>query len=118
MTQKPETPERWAVQLGDAGVAQLEIPADEKRERQFEIAVAMTVRALDGADSPWHELRVYLDGELQWQRRINTAQPSPFDGLDFRMRRSAPVGRPLRVLATTQCHQARRLQLQIEADEC
>lgn len=114
---EPIAPEHWSVRLADAATARLDIPADAYRERRFEIAFAMTVQAPDDAISPWHELRVYVDGELQWQRRISTAQPSPFDGLDYRFQRSVPAGRPLRLLATVECSQVRRLQLQIEADE-
>lgn len=114
---EPAVPEHWSVRVADSATARLDIPADAYRERHFEIAFAMTVRALDDATSPWHELRVYVDGELQWQRRISTSHPSPFDGLDYRFRRSVPVGRPLRLLATVECSQVRRLQLQIEADE-
>lgn len=77
----------------------------------------MRVQALENAATPWHELRVYADGQLQWQRRIPTQQPAPFDGLDYRFQHSVAVGRALQLLATVECAGARRLQLQIEADE-
>lgn len=111
------TPEHWAVKAGDAAEARLNIPADLKRERRFEIAVAMTVRALDNAASPWHALRVYANGQLQWQRRIATQQPAPFDGLDYRFQCTVMPGRAFRISAIAECQGARRLQLQIEADE-
>lgn len=110
-------PEHWSVQAGDATVAQLDIPADAKRERRFEIAISMSVRALDNASAPWHELRIHANGQLQWQRRVDTQQPSPFDGLDYRFQRSVAVGQTLRLAAFSECSGARRLQLQIEADE-
>lgn len=110
-------PEHWAVQAGDAAEARLNIPADLKRERRFEIAVAMTVRAIENAHSPWHALRVLANGQLQWQRRIATQHPAPFDGLDYRFQCTVMPGRAFRISAIAECQGARRLQLQIEADE-
>ncbi|MFY9511599.1 MAG: hypothetical protein WAQ05_11575 [Rubrivivax sp.] len=115
-TDKPAA-ERWAVNTGAAAEARLQIPADSHRNRRFEIACAMQVRALETAVAPWHELRVYADGRLQWQRRISTAQPAAFDGLDYRFQCSVPAGQALRLSANVECQGARRLQLQIEADE-
>lgn len=112
-----KTPEHWSVRAGDAAVAHLDIPADSGRERRFEIACSMSVRALDNAKSPWHELRVFANGQLQWQRRIGTQQPAPFDGLDYRFQSTVPVGKALRISIITECHGAKRLQMQIEADE-
>ncbi len=114
----PAAPERWSVNVADSPTARLEIPADLDRERTFEISVAFTVRALDGADSPWHELRVFADGRAQWTRRIPTATPAAYDGLDMRFRRTLPPGQRLSLLAETDCRGARRLALAIEADEC
>jgi len=114
---RQQIPERWSVQAGDAAVARLDIPAEAKRERRFEIAVSMSVRALDNSAEPWHELRVYADGKLQWQRRIGTQQPAPFDGLDYRFQATVAVAQTLRLSAIAECGGARRLQLQIEADE-
>ena len=110
-------PEQWKVAAGDSAVARLDIPADARRERTFEISFSMTVRPNDAAVSPWHEMRVYADGELQWSRRIATQHPAAFDGLDYRFRRRVGVGRVLRLQALVDCGQARRLQLEIEADE-
>jgi hypothetical protein len=112
----PAAPERWRVDAGDAAIAKLEIPADLRRERDFEIAVMLTVRAAEGADA-WHRLRVYADGEMQWSRRVATQNPGAFDGLEFRFRRQIAVGQALRLRAQADCHRGRRLQLVIEADE-
>lgn len=109
--------ERWAVRAGDAAAARLEIPADLQREREFEISVSMMVRPLPQARAPFHELKVFADGRLEWSRRIPTQNPAPFDGLDYRFRRRVPVGRPLRLQAFSECGEARRLQLQIDAEE-
>lgn len=109
--------ERWSVKAGAASPALLHVPAHLDRERRFEIAVAMTVRAIEGAESPWHELRVYANGELQWRRRVETQHPAPYDGLDYRFSLRVPPGRALQLQAFADCAQARRLELVIEADE-
>ena len=114
----PERGERWAADAGSAAIGELQIPADLRRERVFEISCAMTVRANASANSPWHELRVYADGELQWSRRIPTQHPAPFDGLEMRFRRRVAVGRALRVQARADCAEGRRLSLLIEAEQC
>jgi hypothetical protein len=110
-------PERWLIDAGDADIARLDIPADIQSERSFEISVSMTVRPHDDADDPWHELRVFADGELQWSRRIKSQQPAAFDGLDYRFRRRVAVGRGLQLLAIAECRGGRRWRLLIEADE-
>lgn len=110
-------PERWSAKAGSAPQAQLVVPADLHRERRFEIAFAMQVRAIDGAQSPWHELKVFADGELQWRRRVDTQNPAPFDGLDYRFSRSVPPGRALRLQAFSECAECRRLEITIEAEE-
>ena len=113
----PARPERWHLDAGDRADALLVVPADARRERRFEISVAMSVRPRAGAREPWHELRVLADGELQWSRRIATDPAGRYDGLDFRFRRSVPVGRELRLQAFVECGGAERLRLVIEADE-
>lgn len=110
-------PERWSCQAGDAALARLDIPPDARRERLFEISVAMIVRAHDAAVDPWHQLRIFADGDLQWSRRCPTAQPAEFDGLDYRFRRRVAVGRTLRLLAHSDCSGGRRLKIHIEVDE-
>jgi len=113
----PAGPERWHREVGDAAVARLEIPADAQRERVFEIAISMLVRARDDARQPWHEMRIYADGELQWSRRCATQQPAEYDGLDYRFQRRIAVGRALRLQVHSDCGGGRRLKIRIEADE-
>lgn len=114
---KSERPEHWSLKAGAAPSAELRVPADLHRERIFEISAAMTVRAIDGAHSPWHELQVFADGQLQWKRRVDTQNPAPFDGLDYRFSRAVPPGRALRLQAFAECAECRRLELSLEADE-
>lgn len=118
MTGKPARPERWAARGDDAAVLKLEIPPDLVRERTFEISCAMTVRPVAGAESPWHELRVSADGEIQWSRRIATARGEPYDGLDVRFRRTLAPGQRLVLLAQVNGAGVRRRSLELEADEC
>ncbi|MDE2370115.1 MAG: hypothetical protein KGN16_14185 [Burkholderiales bacterium] len=116
MSQPP--PERWAITAGDAATATLIIPADARRERRFEIACAMTVALAAGADDgAWHQMTVQADGTEQWRRRVATANPGAWDGLDYRFSRSVAVGRALRITVAVACQGARRRSLVIEADE-
>jgi hypothetical protein len=110
-------PERWKVRAGDSALAHLDIPADTRRERTFEISFSMNVRPNEGAVSPWHQMRVYADGELQWSRRVATQHPAAFDGLDYRFRRRIGVGQALRLQVFVDCAEASHLQLEIEAEE-
>jgi len=110
-------PEQWKTDAGNAAVARLDIPADAQRERWFEISCSMSVSPREGAADPWHELRIFADGELQWSRRIATQHPAEFDGLDYRFRRRVAVGRGLRLQAMSDCRQAQRLKLIVEAEE-
>lgn len=114
--QSASTPERWRIDAGDAAIAKLDIPADLQRERDFEIAVTLTVSAPEGVDA-WHQLRIYAHGELQWSRRVATQNPGAFDGLEFRFRRRIAVGQSLRLLAQADGGAIRRLRLVIEAEE-
>ena len=109
--------ERWRAMGDDVAVLNLQIPADAARGRLFEIAFSMQVRPLANAKAPWHAMRVEADGELQWERRIDTDHPADYDGLDYRFQRSVAVGRSLRLRLTVSGHQVRRLKAQIEADE-
>jgi len=113
----PPRPERWRMEAGDAAVARLDIPADALRQRTFEIAISMQVRARDDARQPWHEMRIFVDGELQWSRRCTTQQPAEYDGLDYRFQRRIDVGRALRLQVHCDCGGGRRLKMLIEADE-
>ncbi len=112
------TPERWAARGGEAAVLRLEIPPDSVRERCFEISCAMTVRPNPGAENPWHELRVFADGHLEWQRRVSTARGEPYDGLEMRFRRTLAPGQRLVLQLQVQGSGVRRQTVEIEADEC
>lgn len=111
------TPERWTLDAGDAPEALLDIPPDARRERRFEIACAMTVRCGDVLDGAWHQMQVLADGAQQWRRRVDSANPGSFDGLDYRFSRVVPPGQPLRVLVRAEVRGVQRRTLHIEADE-
>ncbi len=113
----PDKPERWQAIAEGQPVLRLLIPADLHRERRFEISIALSVRALDPVAGSHHALKVFADGQLQWQRRIATARGEPWDGLDVRFSRDVPVGRPLLLLAEAKGEGAKLLRLIIEADE-
>ena len=110
-------PERWLLDAGDAPTALLTIPADAKRERRFEIAVAVVVGVPDDARAPWLEVTVLADGAQQWQRRAPAHNPGDYDGLDYRFRHGVPVGRALRLQVKVAGAGVRRRSLRIEADE-
>ena len=110
-------PERWSLSAGDAATATLTIPPDALRDRQFEIACAMTVAVPESAAQPWHQMTVQGNGAQQWQRRLDSQNPGAWDGLDYRFRRVVAVGQALRITVTVACGGARRRSLTIEADE-
>jgi len=110
-------PEQWIVKLDAADVAALDIPADLKRERRFEIDCRFVVRARDTARSPEHAMRVTVNGALQWSRRIATSTQGGSDSLDVHFSRTVPVGQALRIVATTEVQEALRVGLSIEAIE-
>lgn len=120
-TDKPAKPERWQARTANDPILRLTIPADAGRERRFETSVLLNVRAGDSATRPHHALKVYADGELQWQRRIPTARGEArgesWDGLEWRAALAVPVGRPLVLQAEAKLEGARLLELRIEADE-
>ena len=111
--------EHWSVRADAADVAVLDIPADLRRERRFEIDCRFVVRTReDVAPGAWHAMRVSVDGAQEWSRRIDTANPGASDSLDVHFRRDLPAGRPLRIVATTEVGGgAQRVSLAIEADE-
>lgn len=111
------TPERWTLDGGDAPSAVLHIPADEGRERRFEIACAVTVGVPADAAEPWLQMRVLANGEQQWQRRVPAHNPGAWDGLDYRFSRTIAVGETLRVQVAVSGAGVRRRTLTIEADE-
>ncbi len=113
---KQDTPaEHWEADVGDADVSQLTIPPDALRDRCFEVFCCLSVDAR-GRDDAWHAMRVLVDGSQEWQRREAT-QAEGRDSLDYRFRRVVSAGQPLRVVASTEVHGARRLGLVITADE-
>ena len=77
----------------------------------------MVVRGLESAPSPWHEMRVTVDGAREWSRRIPTANPGSTDTLDYRFRRTVGVGQPLRLTVHSAVQGALRVGLRVEADE-
>ena len=101
---------------GHRDVARLDIPADALRERHFEIFCRLVVSNKAGRTDATHAMRVLVNGALEWTRAVPT-QPDGSDGLDLRLRRSVPVGRPLRVTATCELRGAQRVSLTISADE-
>ena len=112
-------PERWVIDGGDSAVATLLIPPDARVERCFEIACAMTVvlpADADAADA-WHQMTVQANGTEQWRRQVPTHNPGQFDGLDYRFRRSVPVGQSLRITVATGTRGTRRRSITIEADQ-
>ncbi len=114
---EPE-PERWALDAGDDPGATLTVPADARRERRFEIAVALTVGVPDDvAPGAWLQLTVMVNGVQQWQRRVPAHNPGQWDGLDVRFARSVPVAQALRITAAVAGQGVRRRSLVIEADE-
>jgi hypothetical protein len=110
-------PERWSLQAGDAASAVLVIPADAKRQRRFEIAIAVTVDVPADARAPWLQVTVQANSAQQWKRRTPAHNPGAYDGLDYRFTRSVPVAQALRVQVAVSGVGIRRRTLVIEADE-
>lgn len=111
------TPERWALDAGDAAEALLDIPPDAQRDRRFEIAIALSVRCPADLDGAWLELQVLANGKQQWRRRIDASNPGQSDGLDYRFARTVAAGEPLRVLAKVAVRGVRRERVVVEAEE-
>ncbi len=105
------------MRAADAATATLVIPADARRERRFEIACAVTAGVPADAVSPWLQVTVQANGAQQWRRRIPAQNGGAWDGLDYRFRRSVPVGQALRITVSVAGHGVRRKTLDIEADE-
>ncbi len=110
-----DRPENWSLDAGEDAVASLLVPPHASRERRFEISCSMTVVRSDDVARAWHQMRVLVDGLLQWQRRVDT-HPG-VDGLDVRFERSVPTGRALRIVVEAGCDGARRRSLLIEVNE-
>ena len=109
-------PERWSAQSGHRDVAKLDIPADAMRERTFEIFIRLVVANKAGRSDATHGLKVLVDGALEWSRSVPT-QVDATDSLDLRLRRTVPVGRPLRLTATSELRGSQRVSLSISAEE-
>lgn len=114
-------PECWALSAADAATATLTIPPDAGRDRQFEIACAITVAVPDdgrsGTSKAWHQMTVQANGAQQWRRRLDSENPGAWDGLDYRFRRVVALGQALRITVAVASGGARRRSLTIEADE-
>jgi hypothetical protein len=108
--------ERWSADSGQRDVARLDIPADALRERSFEIFIRLVVGNKAARTDATHGLRVLVDGALEWARSVPT-QTDGSDSLDLRLRRTVPIGRPLRLTATCELRGAQRLSLSISAEE-
>ena len=109
-------PERWSATSGSRDVARLDIPADAQRERTFEIDVRLVVANKAARRDATHGLRVLVDGALEWARTIPTPVDGP-DTLELRLRRTVPLGRPLRLNASCELHGSQRVSLSISAEE-
>jgi hypothetical protein len=79
-------PERWVTDAGARDVARLDIPSDAYRDRTFEVSCSFFVSHV-GAGGATHALHILVNGVQ--------------DSLDYRFRRSVPMGQPLRLTATT-----------------
>jgi hypothetical protein len=110
-------PELWRCEAGNTTVAVLDIPGALDRRRTFDIDVTLVVLVPAGADQPWHGLRVELDGQQQWHRRIASHSPGHTDGLDYHCRIQLETGRSLRIRAAAAVGGSRVQQLCIEARE-
>jgi hypothetical protein len=65
---------------------------------------------------PQHGLRVLVNGAQEWARRLKTQRDGE-DTLEWRQRRSVPVGEALRIQALTEVQHALRLRLVVTAVE-
>jgi len=108
--------ERWSASAGARDVVRLDIPADAQRERTFEIFCRLVVSNKAGRADATHAMRVLVDGALEWSRAMPTHAGGE-DSLDLRLRRSVPVGRPLRLNASCELRGAQRVSLSISAEE-
>ena len=116
MTSSTRRPERWSANSGHRDVVRLDIPADALNERCFEIFCRLVVSNRAGRSDALHGMRVLIDGALEWSRSVPT-QIDGNDSLDLRLRRTAPVGRALRIVATCELRGAQRVSLSIDAEE-
>ena len=109
-------PERWSANSGHRDVAKFDIPADAMRERHLEIFIRLVVANKAARSDATHGMKVLVDGALEWSRSVPT-QTDATDSLDLRLRRTVPVGRPLRLTATSELRGSQRVSLSISAEE-
>ena len=108
--------EQWSADAGDRDVVTLVIPPHAWRERSFEVFCRLDVSNQGGHADATHGLRVLVNGALEWSRNVPT-HAGGADALDYRLRRTVPVGQALRLSATAEVHRALRLGLTITAQE-
>ena len=111
-------PERWQIDAADAALATLVIPPHARRERVFEVSCSMSVRVpREAGEDAWHQMTVQANGARQWQRRVPSRNAGAEDGLDYRFRRSVPVGEALKLVVSVEARGVMRQRLKIEAEE-
>ena len=111
------SPEVWRCDAGGSTVAVLDIPGALDSSRRFDLDVTLVVRTPQEHPAPWHELKVEIDGRLQWQRRVPSHSPGQTDGLDYHCGVMLESGRSLRVRAVAAVGGSRVERLLIEARE-
>lgn len=109
-------PEHWSADAGERDVVRLDIPADAHRERRFELSCQLVVANRAGRPNARHGLRIAVDGALEWERALPT-DAGGADSLEWRLARTVPAGRPLRITATCTLVDVQRQRLVITADE-
>jgi hypothetical protein len=110
-------PETWQTDAGSEPVAVLIIPGLLSRARVFDIDVTLWVDVPTDSASAWHELRVELDGQQQWSRRIPSHNPGETDSLEYHQRVSLEAEQTLRVRAVAKVKGSRIRRLLVEARE-
>jgi hypothetical protein len=110
-------PETWQTDAGSDPVAVLTIPGLLSRARVFDIDVTLWVDVPPDATGAWHELRVELDGQQQWCRRIPSHNPGETDGLEYHQRVRLETEQALRVRAVAKVKGSRVRRLLLEAQE-
>lgn len=111
------SPEQWQVDVGDAEVATLLVPAALGRVRRFHVDVRFEVLCPQDTSGAWHALTVELDGRQAWSRQIDTSNPGQTDSLDYHQRVDVAEGAGLRVRAVTRVQGAQRRRLRIDVEE-
>jgi len=108
---------RWAAALASADS---DTAAGASTDSAGNVFIAGdTSGALDGAAQGRGDAfvaRYSPEGALEWTRRVEVA-PNGEDSLDLRLRRSVPVGRPLRLVVQSKVHGVQRRALTISADQ-